>query len=101
MAEMLRSYVSPNAQDPTFVGLDQKERLAKLLEQKNYQQPSYQRTNNQMQMPNMNMIGQTKTIGDVSGIPANYELGTGTIGNKYAASQGYEPLNYAEYISRD
>lgn len=41
----------------------------------------------------------TQTIGDVSGIPANYNLGTGIFGNKYAASQGYEPLDHANYNS--
>lgn len=40
--------------------------------------------------------GNTKQVGEVT-VPADYELGTGTIGNKYAASQGYEPLDYASY----
>lgn len=47
-------------------------------------------------LPNMDMLGNTKQVGEVA-VPADYELGTGTIGNKYAASQGYEPLDHANY----
>lgn len=96
MAEMLRSYVSPNAQDPTFVGLDQKERLAKLLAQKNYQQPSYQRANNQTQTPSVDanmvgsMMGNSQTFGGsgIFGGPAGQATGTmGTYGD-YSQTAG-------------
>lgn len=74
MADMLRSYVPPNAQEPEFIGLDQKERLEKLLEQgKMTQQQPYQRGGGQMQMP-MNM-----DVGMLGGMGQSGSLGTGNL----------------------
>lgn len=57
MADALRQWTPYNAQEPTFAGLDQKERIQKLLEQKQMmQQQQYQQGGGQMKLPSMDMI---------------------------------------------
>lgn len=99
MADALRGYGQDSYLNPvTYMPGYEDTLTRKLLEKKDSGLTTTQpRQQGGMQMPNMMGMGRTQTIGEVSGIPANYQLGTGTVGNKYAASQGYEPLNHAEY----
>lgn len=94
MANMLRDYTPANAQAPKFIGLDQKERLAKMLEGNNYQQPTYQRSGSQMQMPNvnMNMLGGGASAGGSFGadttLPATTSATKFSDGNAAFGSTG-------------
>ena len=57
IADALRNYTPPSAQEPTFIGLDQQERLKALLAQKqDYKQPTYQQGGGQMKMPDISSL---------------------------------------------
>lgn len=91
MVDMLRNYTPHNAQEPEFIGLDQRERLAKLLEKKDYQQPAQQRGGG-MQMPNMNMnmlsgVG-SKSFGVDTTLPATSSATKFSDGNAAFGSTG-------------